>query len=37
VFRHVAGDYTPIDMTGEVVRIKETFVVAVRVDEIHVN
>ena len=40
VFRHVAGDYTPIDMTGDVVRVEESgeaFVIAIRVDEIHVN
>ncbi|TLZ67281.1 MAG: PilZ domain-containing protein [Methanobacteriota archaeon] len=40
VFRHVAGDYTPIDMTGDVVRVEksgETLVVAVRVAEIHVR
>jgi PilZ domain len=40
VFRHIAGDYTHIDVTGDVVRVEEvgeTFVVAVRVDEIHVN
>jgi PilZ domain len=40
VFRHIAGDYTYIDVTGDVVRVEEigeTFVVAVRVEEIHVN
>jgi len=40
VFRHIAGDYTHIDVTGDVVRVEEvgeTFVVAVRVDEIHVD
>ena len=40
VFRHIAGDYTHIDVTGAVVRVEEvaeTFVVALRVDEIHVD
>ena len=40
VFRHIAGDYTYIDLTGDVVRVEErgeTFVIAVRVEEIHVN
>ena len=40
VFRHVGGDHTHIDVTGDVVRVEEsgeTFRVAVRVDEIHVN
>ncbi len=40
VFRHIAGDYTHIDVTGDVVRVEEsgeTFLVAVRVDEIHVD
>ena len=38
VFRHVAGDYTRIDVTGKVVRVEERgeiFLVAVQVDEIH--
>ncbi len=40
VFRHVGGDHTHIDVTGDVVRVEEsgeTFRVALRVDEIHVN
>ena len=40
VFRHIAGDYTQIDLTGVVLRVEEsgeTFVVAVRVDEIHLD
>jgi len=40
VFRHVGGDHTRIDVTGDVVRVEEsgeTFRVALRVDEIHVN
>ena len=40
VFRHIAGDYTHIDLTGVVLRVEEsgeTFVVAVRVDEIHLD
>ena len=40
VFRHVGGDHTHIDVTGDVVRVEEsgeTFHVALRVDEIHVN
>jgi len=40
VFRHVGGDHTHIEVTGDVVRVEEsgeTFRVAVRVDEIHVN
>jgi len=40
VFRHIAGDYTHIDVTGVVLRVEEsgeTFVVAVRVDEIHLD
>src|SRR5262249_1931186 len=40
VFRHIAGDYTHIDVSGDVVRVEEVgeaFVVAVRVDEIHVG
>ncbi len=40
VFRHAGGDHTHIDVTGDVVRVEEsgeTFRVALRVDEIHVN
>src|SRR3989442_3116375 len=40
VFRHIAGDYTHIDVTGAVVRVAEVaemFVVALRVDGIHVD
>src|SRR5262245_298424 len=40
VFRHIAGDYTYIDVTGMVQRVEEsgeTFVVAVCLDESHLD